>query len=66
MEAYFEEYLTAFDEGITLIDKGIVDNESDVFISGNSIIQNKLEREQQFDSQKEFDEMMDSDEDFIF
>lgn len=66
MEDYFVDYMVAFDEGFELMDQGIVENDSDKFIEGNNLIQNKLGRESQFSNQSEFDTLMNSDDDFVF
>lgn len=65
-ETYFEDYLITIDEAMGLIDKGIITNDSDAFIEGNNLLQSKFERESQFASQEEFDDLMGSDDDFRF
>ena len=65
-EAYFEEYLLTVDEAMGLIDEGIITNDSDSFIEGNNLIQSQFGRESQFSSQEEFDDLMNSDDDFRF
>ena len=42
--------------------EGIASNDSDLVIKGNVVIQKVLGREPQFTSQKEFDDLMDSNE----
>lgn len=66
MEKCFCGYLVAFDTGIELMDQGVISNDSDTFIQGNTIIQDKLGRDAQFRTQNEFDSLMDSDDDFRF
>ena len=66
METCFEDCLITFDKGINLMDQGIMCNDSDIFIEGNTVIQKQFGREAQFGSQVEFDEMMESDDDFEF
>lgn len=64
MEDYFSDYLEAFDEGFDYMDQGLVENDSDRFISGNNIIQTRLGTDPEFESQSEFDVLMDSEKDF--
>ena len=63
---YLEEDIESFMQGINNINEGLLHNDSDLVINGNVIIQKVLGREPQFTNQKEFDELMDSDEAFIF
>ena len=48
------------------MDEGIVNNDSNAFIEGNAIIQERFDRNTQFKSQDEFDDLMDSDDGFVF
>ena len=61
MTAYFTEDIEAFLVGFDDINEGLNTNDSDLVIRGNVKIQRVLGREVQFTSQKEFDELMDSD-----
>ena len=65
LDEYLSEDLTAFFEGFQLMDKGLVDGNSNMVIAGNVIIQEVLGRQPQFTSQAEFDDLMESDEDFV-
>lgn len=65
-EDYLVENLTAFSEGLSQIDKGLADGNSDNVIAGNVIIQRALGHEVQFTNQDEFDALMESDSDFVF
>ena len=56
-----EEFLTGFD----YMKQGLVSGDSDLVIKGNVVIQRVLGREPQFKTQKEFDELMASDEALI-
>ncbi len=66
VETYLGDYLVAVNEGVDLMDAGIVNNDSNAFIEGNAIIQEQFDRNPQFKTQDEFDELMGSDNDFIF
>lgn len=59
---YLVEDITYFIEGFDYINEGIKHNDSAAVIKGNVIIQKVLGREPQFVTQKEFDELMESDE----
>ena len=48
------------------MDEGLKKGDSNLVIQGNVIIQRELGREVQFTNQEEFDELMFSDEDFVF
>ena len=65
LNAKLTEYLTedieAFMEGFDDINEGLKSNNSDLVIKGNVTIQRILGREPQFTTQKEFDELMNSD-----
>ncbi len=50
--------------GFECINEGIGTGDSDLVIKGNIIIQRVLGRDPQFTNQREFDELMDSDEAF--
>ena len=58
---YLAEDIKAFMEGFDDINEGLKANNSDLVIRGNVTIQRVLGREPQFTSQKEFDELMESD-----
>ena len=65
LEKRVSEYLaadiTAFLEGFECMDRGLLENNSDLVIQGNVKIQRVLGREPQFTNQHEFDDLMDSD-----
>ena len=62
---YLVDNLTVFDEAFDVMDEAVVNNDSDAFIGANATIQDKLGKDDmQFHSQDEFDELMDSDDDF--
>ena len=61
---YLAEDISAFLEGFDYINEGIMAGDSDIVIHGNVVIQRVLGREPQFTSQEEFDELMDSDDEF--
>lgn len=65
VSTYLAEDIEAFMEGFDYIEEGIHTGNSNLVIKGNVIIQRVLGREVQFDTQEEFDELMDSDIDFI-
>jgi len=56
-----ELYLTSFNE----MDEALETGDSDAFIHANVAIQSRFGREAQFETQEEFDELMDSDEAFV-
>ncbi len=56
-----ELYLTSFNE----MDQAIAESDSDRFIQANVKIQSRFGREAQFETQDEFDELMDSDDAFV-
>lgn len=56
-----EEFLTGFD----YMNQGMKSGDADLVIRGNVVIQRVLGRKPQFASQKEFDDLMDSDEALI-
>jgi hypothetical protein len=61
LASYLAEDIEAFLAGFDDINEGLNTNDSDLVIRGNVKIQRVLGREVQFTSQKEFDELMDSD-----
>lgn len=58
---YLVEDIEAFMEGFDDMNEGLRSNNSDLVIRGNVTIQRVLGREPQFTTQKEFDDLMDSD-----
>ena len=64
-EQYFTEHYETFEAGFAAIDRAILRDDIDGFIQGNSILQEILGHHQQFQTMKEFDALMDSDEAFI-
>ena len=58
---YLAEDIEAFMEGFDDINAGLKANDSDLVIKGNVTIQRVLGREPQFTTQKEFDDLMESD-----
>ena len=63
---YLAEDIEAFIEGFDYMKQGLANNNSDLVIKGNVTIQKVLGREPQFTTQREFDELMESDEAFQF
>ncbi len=62
---YLAEDLEAFLTGFDYMKEGMKTGNSDLVIKGNVVIQRVLGREPQFTNQKEFDELMDSDDALI-
>ncbi len=62
---YIAEDIEAFLTGFEYMNQGIVAGDSDLVIKGNVVIQRVLGREVQFTTQKEFDDLMISDEALI-
>ena len=58
---YLAEDIEAFIEGFDYMNEGLSSGNSELFIKGNVVIQRVLGREPQFTTQKEFDELMESD-----
>ena len=61
---YLVSNITVFDEAFSQMDQAVVNNDSDAYIEANSKIQDKLGKNIQFHSQDEFEDLMDSDDDF--
>ena len=61
---YLVSNITVFDEAFSQMNQAVLNNDSDAYIEANSKIQDKLGKESQFNSQYEFDGLMDSDDDF--
>lgn len=66
METYFSCFLITINEGVDIMDKGIIENDSNQFIRGNNMIQTGLNQNIQFENQKEFDKFMDIDNELFF
>ncbi len=62
---YLAEDMEAFLSGMDDMKQGMESGDSDLVIKGNVTIQRVLGREPQFTNQKEFDDLMDSDEALI-
>lgn len=62
---YLAEDLEEFINGFDYMKEGLMSGNSDLVIKGNVVIQKVLGREPQFTNQKEFDELMASDEAII-
>ncbi len=62
---YLAEDMEAFLTGFDYMKQGMESGDSDLVIKGNVVIQRVLGREPQFTNQKEFDDLMDSDEALI-
>lgn len=62
---YLVGYYELFDEAFAKMDHAIETNNSDEFIEGNNMIQEKLNYDSQFNNQDEFDALVDSEEDFV-
>ena len=63
-EKYFKEHYETIEAGFDTIDKAILRDDIDGFIRGNAAIQRQLGYDVQFETQDEFDKLMDSDEAF--
>lgn len=63
-EKYLNRYYSEIRSGFQALDQAILSADSNGFIRGNVTIQRVLGRETQFENQTEFDELMESDEDF--
>ena len=68
MEVVVSEYmidrLSVFGAGMDMMDEALLADDTDKFIQGNNMIQQKLGTQSQFSSQDEFDDLMLSDGDF--
>ena len=62
---YLAEDMEAFLTGFDYMKQGLESGDSNLVIKGNVVIQRVLGREPQFTNQKEFDDLMDSDEALI-
>ncbi len=62
---YLAEDMEAFLTGFDYMKQGMESGDSDLVIKGNVVIQRVLGREPQFTNQKEFDDLMDSDDALI-
>ena len=62
---YLVSNITVFDEAFSQMDQAVVNNDTDAYIEANSKIQDKLGKNIQFHSQDEFEDLMDSDDDFM-
>lgn len=63
---YLAEDIETFIEGFDYMKEGLASGNSDQVIKGNVIIQKVLGREPQFNTQEEFDELMETDIPFVF
>ena len=63
-EKYFTEKLEVFRNGIDAMDAAMLEGDINGFLSANTQIQTALKRKPQFRTQKEFDDLMLSDESF--
>ena len=61
---YMVDRLTVFGEGLDMMDEAIKNDDSDSFIKGNNMIQEKLGHKSSFASMDEFDDLMMSDDSF--
>lgn len=70
MEEIVSEYmidrLTVFGAGLDMMDQALLSDNTDDFIKGNNMIQEKLGNDASFSSQDEFDALMNSNDDFKF
>ena len=68
MEEIVSEYmidrLIVFGAGLDMMDQALLSDNTDDFIKGNNMIQEKLGNDASFSSQDEFDALMNSDDDF--
>ena len=66
IEKYLSKHHETFQQGFAMMDQAILEDDVDGYIRGNNLIQEILGYENiQFHNQKEFEELMESDEDFI-
>ena len=65
LSEYLAEDISAFLEGFDYIGEGVMTGDSDLVVHGNVIIQRVLGRKPQFTNQKEFNELMDSEDALI-
>lgn len=65
LDEYLATDLTAFLQGMSLMDDGLVQGDSNKVIAGNVIIQRVLGVNPQFTTQDEFDALMNSEDDFV-
>lgn len=64
VEKYLSEHLKTFEDSFLSMDEAILKNDINGFLSGNAEFQMLLGREVQFRSQKDFEDLMLSDNDF--
>ena len=64
IDRYFSKHLNVFSESIEKMDKAILENDSNGYLESNAEIQKVLNYNLQFSNQKEFDELMGSDDSF--
>ena len=60
-DKYFTKHYETIEVGMKAMDEAIIEGDSDGFIRGNTEIQKMLGYKVQFNNQKEFDELMDSE-----
>ena len=63
-EEYFTEHYETLEAGFDAMDQAILHDDIDNFIRGNAVIQKQLGYDVQFETQDEFDKLMESDEAF--
>lgn len=64
VSGYLVSNITVFEEAFSQMEEAVQNNDSDSYIIANNMIQNKLGKDSSFNSQKEFDNLMDSDDEF--
>lgn len=65
VDAYLADKAEAFNAGFEAMDKAIMENDVNGYLSGNAMIQEALGHKPQFRTQQEFDDVMSSDENFV-
>ena len=65
LDAYLTHDLEVFLAGFEQMDEGLIKGDANMVIAGNVAIQNALGYDPQFQTQDEFEALMESDEDFI-
>ncbi|WP_223852072.1 hypothetical protein [Bifidobacterium myosotis] len=65
VDTYLADKAEAFNAGFEAMDKAIMENDVNGYLSGNALIQKALGYKPQFRTQQEFDDVMSSDENFV-
>lgn len=65
VDTYLTDKAETFNAGFEAMDKAIIENDVNGYLSGNALIQETLGYQPRFRTQQEFDDVMDSNENFI-